>query len=46
MMLAEKIEQYKGANAVVLAIPRGGIPVGCEIAKYLSLPLDMMRKEC
>ena len=41
-MLAEKLKQYKGANAVVLAIPRGGIPIGYEIARYLSLPLDII----
>ena len=42
MMLAEKLKQYKGANAVVLAIPRGGIPIGYEIAMDLSLPLDII----
>lgn len=28
-------------NGVVLAIPRGGVPVGIEIARVLDLPLDI-----
>jgi len=42
IMLAEKLKKYSGHNAVVLAIPRGGIPIGYEIAKSLSLPLDII----
>src|SRR6185437_6297990 len=28
-------------NAIVLGIPRGGVPVGFEVAKSLGLPLDV-----
>jgi putative phosphoribosyl transferase len=28
-------------NAIVLALPRGGVPVGHEVAKALRLPLDV-----
>jgi predicted phosphoribosyltransferase len=42
MMLAQKLEKYRSAETVVLAVPRGGIPVGFEIAKYLSKPLDII----
>jgi len=28
-------------NAIVLALPRGGVPVGYEVATYLHLPLDV-----
>ena len=31
-----------GHDALVLALPRGGVPVAFEIARELSLPLDLM----
>lgn len=40
--LAERLRQYKGANAVVLALPRGGVVVGYEVARLLGLPLDIV----
>lgn len=40
--LAKRLEQYRGKNAVVLALPRGGVVVGYEIAKALKLPLDIV----
>src|SRR3989338_8478078 len=40
--LAEKLESYRGKNAVVLALPRGGVVPGYEVAKALSLPLDII----
>ncbi len=42
LMLAEKLEHYKNSNAIVLAIPRGGIPVAYRIAEKLNLPLDVI----
>lgn len=38
--LVAMLEEYRGQDAVVLALPRGGIPVGYEIAKALDLPLE------
>jgi len=29
-------------NAIVLALPRGGVPVGFEVARSLSLPFDVL----
>ena len=39
--LAERLMAYH-YNAVVLAIPRGGVPVGFEVAKRLEVPLDLI----
>ena len=39
--LAEKLMKFKGENVVVLAIPRGGLPLGEIIAKALKVPLDV-----
>lgn len=40
--LAERLSAYKNTNAIVLAIPRGGVPVGYEIATALGLSLDVV----
>lgn len=40
--LAKKLLEYRGKNAVVLALPRGGVAVGYEIARALNLPLDIV----
>lgn len=39
--LADKLEQFKNEEVVVLAIPRGGLPLGAIVAKRLSAPLDV-----
>lgn len=39
--LAERLLQYKNMDAVVLAIPRGGLPLGAVVAKILNAPLDV-----
>ena len=41
-LLAEKLWKYKGEEAIVLAIPAGGVPVGYKIALNLQLPLDLI----
>lgn len=41
-VLAERLEGLRGADAVVLALPRGGVPVGYEVARHLDLPLDVI----
>ena len=40
--LTKKLLKYKEKEAVVLAIPRGGIIVGNEIAKALNAKLDIV----
>ena len=40
-LLAKKLISYKGTNTIVIAIPRGGVPVASIIAKRLQLPLEI-----
>lgn len=40
--LARKLQAYAGrADVVVLALPRGGVPVGAEVARELRVPFDL-----
>jgi len=39
-VLAEMLRDWKKAEAVILGIPSGGIPVAMEVAEALNLPLD------
>ena len=40
--LAEKLTPYANRpDVLVLALPRGGVPVGCEVARALGVPLDV-----
>ncbi|MEK2646251.1 alpha/beta fold hydrolase [Bdellovibrio sp. BCCA] len=41
-LLGEKLISLKDQNPVVLAIPRGGVPLAFEIAKMLKSPLDLL----
>lgn len=40
--LAERLLRFKDRKPVVLALPRGGVPIGFEIARALSAPLDLV----
>jgi putative phosphoribosyl transferase len=40
--LAARLLRYKSEHPVVLAIPRGGVPVGYEVALALEAPLDVI----
>ncbi|HYP38805.1 MAG TPA: phosphoribosyltransferase family protein [Chloroflexia bacterium] len=39
--LAARLGDYRGQDVLVLALPRGGVPVGYEVARHLSAPLDV-----
>lgn len=38
--LAQKLKHYKNTNTLILAIPRGGVPVAYEVSNILKLPLS------
>ena len=41
-VLAQSLEHLRGrTDVVVLALPRGGVPVAYEVARALGLPLDI-----
>jgi putative phosphoribosyl transferase len=41
-LLSQKLLQYRGRpDVIVLALPRGGVPVAYEVAKALDAPLDV-----
>jgi putative phosphoribosyl transferase len=41
-LLAGRLRHLRGAAPVVLAVPRGGVPVGAPIAEALDAPLDLL----
>src|SRR5213595_234771 len=41
-VLAQGLSEYAGRDdVIVLALPRGGVPVGYEVARALGAPLDV-----
>lgn len=40
--LAARLTQHRGADPVILALPRGGVPVAAEVASALDAPLDLV----
>ena len=41
-LLAKKLTRFKHHDAVLYALPKGGVPVGYEVSKALGLPLDFL----
>jgi predicted phosphoribosyltransferase len=41
-ILADALSGYKDKSPIVLAIPRGGVVVACEVAKALKAPIDLI----
>ncbi len=41
-MLAAKLKKYRGKEGIVLAVPRGGVPVAYAVAKELQLPVEIV----
>jgi putative phosphoribosyl transferase len=40
--LAKTLEQFSGKDAIVLAIPSGGVPIGLAISDHLHIPFDLL----
>ena len=40
--LAEQLQRFKADQPLVLALPRGGVSIGVEIARALAAPLDVV----
>jgi putative phosphoribosyl transferase len=40
--LAAALARYRDDRPIVLALPRGGVPVGFEVARALAAPLDVL----
>lgn len=40
--LARALVKYKSRHPVILALPRGGVPVAAEVAESLEAPLDLI----
>jgi predicted phosphoribosyltransferase len=41
-ILADKLKKYAGQPGVVLAVPRGGVPLGYIIARELNMPMELL----
>lgn len=41
-MLAEALERFRGLEAVVYALPRGGVVLGYEVSRRIDAPLDLI----
>ncbi|MBK9637630.1 MAG: phosphoribosyltransferase [Bacteroidetes bacterium] len=42
LQLAKKLEKYRNNGGIILAIPRGGVPIGYVVAKELKFPLEII----
>lgn len=41
-LLAERLKKYKNQEGIVLAVPRGGVPVAYAVARELGFPIDII----
>lgn len=42
ILLAAKLKKYKNDSGVILAVPRGGVPVAYAVAKEFGFPLELI----
>lgn len=41
-LLAKKLQKFKSDHTLVLALPRGGVPIAAEIARVIQAPLEVL----
>jgi putative phosphoribosyl transferase len=41
-LLADRLREYQDRNALILALPRGGVPVAAQVAAALNGELDIV----
>jgi predicted phosphoribosyltransferase len=41
-ILAKALAKYQGQPGVILAVPRGGVPIACVVARELHLPVELL----
>lgn len=41
-LLAQKLQKFRRANTIVVALPRGGVPIAAEISRAINAPLDVL----
>jgi predicted phosphoribosyltransferase len=42
MQLIQPLDKYRNKDGVILAVPRGGVPIGYYLAKHFDFPLDLL----
>ena len=42
ILLAKKLKKYKNDKGIVLAVPRGGVPVAYAVARELNFPIELV----
>lgn len=42
MLLLPQLEKFKGKQVIILAVPRGAVPIAYYLAKHLGFPIDLM----
>src|SRR5574338_1283954 len=42
LLLAEKLKKFRNDPGVVLAVPRGGVPVAYFVARELGFPIEVI----
>ena len=42
LQLSKKLKKYQNSSCIILAVPRGGVPVAFVVAQQLDIPLEII----